>query len=134
MSAVESYYEEDGRAGWPAFAAVLLFSVGVFRIISAIAYFADSRKIDDLSRGLFGSQVWAWGLWDLGVAALAIFGGISLIKGGAFGRIVAYAWAVVVIVQGFATIEWAPWYSALMIALAVMVIYGLAKTPRLRGE
>lgn len=133
--AVDSYYEDvKDASGWPAFAAVLLFAVGFFRIISAIAYFADSRKIDDLSNGLFGSQVWVWGLWDLGIAALAIFGGISLIKGGGFGRVVAYAWAILVIVQGFSTINWAPWYSALMIALAAMVIYGLAKTPRLKGE
>jgi hypothetical protein len=134
MNAVDSYYEDDARSGWPAFAAVLLFAVGFFRIISAIAYFADSRKIDNLTSGLFGHQTWVWGLWDLGIAALAIFGGISLIKGGGFGRIVAYAWAALVIVQGFSTIQWAPWYSALAIALAVMVIYGLARTPRLRGE
>jgi hypothetical protein len=135
MNAMDSYYEDAKSAsGWPAFAAVLLFAVGFFRIISAIAYFADSRKIDDLSHGLFGSQVWVWGLWDLGIAALAIFGGISLIKGGGFGRIVAYGWAILVIVQAFSTINWAPWYSALMIALAAMVIYGLAKTPHLKGE
>jgi hypothetical protein len=133
--ATDAYYEDrEGGSGWPEFAAVLLFAVGFFRIISAIAYFADSRKIDDLSRGLFGSQVWVWGIWDLGIAALAIFGGISLIKGGAFGRIAAYAWAALVIVQAFTTVNWAPWYSALAIALAAMVIYGLAKTPRLRGE
>jgi hypothetical protein len=132
---MDSYYEDkEGGSGWPEFAAVLLFAVGIFRIISAIAYFADSRKIDDLTHGLFGHQTWVWGLWDLGIAALAIFAGLSLIKGGAFGRVVAYAWAAVVIVQGFTTINWAPWYSALMIALAAMVIYGLARTPRLRRE
>jgi hypothetical protein len=134
MSAVDSYYEDgEGGSGWPEFAAVLLFALGFFRVISAIAYFADSRKIDDLSGGLFGDQIWVWGLWDLAIAALAIFAGMSLIKGGAFGRIVAYAWAALAIVQGFTTIERAPWYSAFAIALAVMVIYGLARTPRRAG-
>lgn len=133
MSSVDSYYDDgEGGSGWPEFAAVLLLAVGFFRIISAIAYFADSRKIDDLSGGLFGSQMWAWGLWDLAIAALAIFGGASLVKGGAFGRVVAYAWAILVIVQGFSTIQRAPWFSALGIALATMVIYGLARTPRRR--
>jgi len=128
---MDSYYEDgEGGSGWPEFAAVLLFAVGFFRVISAISYFADSHKINNLSGGLFGSQTWVWGLWDLGIAALALFGGMSLIKGGSFGRIVAYAWAVLVIVQGFSSIQRAPWYSALAIALAVMVIYGLARTPR----
>jgi hypothetical protein len=132
MSSVDSYYDDSGEggSGWPEFAAVLLFALGFFRIISAIAYFADSRRIDDLSGGLFGDQIWAWGLWDLGIAALAFFAGMSLIKGGTFGRIVAYAWAALAIVQGFSTIQRAPWYSAFAIALAVMIIYGLARTPR----
>src|SRR5690242_16979244 len=81
MNAMDSYYDDNqsgSASGWPEFAAVLLFAVGFFRIISAIGYFADSRKIDDLHGGLFSSQIWAWGLWDLGIAALAIFAGISL--------------------------------------------------------
>ena len=51
-----------------------------------------------------------------------------------FGRVVAYIWAVFVIVQAFTTINIAPWYSALMIALAVMVVYGLASSPRVKAQ
>jgi len=123
-------YDEDRGSGWVEFAAVLLFAVAFFRVISAIAYFADSRKLNDLTNGLFSSHTWAWGLWDLIIAALAVFAGMSLVAGGMFGRVVAYAWAIFVIVQAFTTINIVPWYSALMIALATMVIYGLARTPR----
>ena len=123
-------YAEDRGSGWVEFAAVLLFAVAFFRVISAIGYFADSRKLNDLTNGLFSSHTWGWGLWDLIIAGLAVLAGMSLIAGGMFGRVAAYAWAVFVIVQAFATINIIPWYSALMIALAVMVIYGLARTPR----
>jgi hypothetical protein len=37
----------DQRSGWIQFAAVVLFTVGVFRIIEAIAYFEKSHKLND---------------------------------------------------------------------------------------
>jgi len=119
-------YEE--RSGWVTFAAILMFAVGFVRIISAIRYFDDSSDVANLTQGLFGDNLWAWGIWDLCVSALALFGGWSLLAGGGFGRVVAYIWGVLVIVQGFLIIEQAPWYGAAAITLAVLVIYGLATT------
>jgi hypothetical protein len=131
---MDAYYEDrDDGSGWAEFAAVLLFAVGFFRIISAIAYFADSHKVNDLSHGLFSGHTWGWGVWDLIIAALAIFAGISLIAGRTFGRVVAYIWAVVTIVQCFTIINISPWFAALTIALCAMVIYGLATSPRAKA-
>ena len=122
-------YDEKG-SGWLEFAGVVLLAVGFFRIISAIAYFANSRKLDDLTNGLFSSHTWAWGLWDLLIAAVAILAGFSIFTGGGFGRVVGYIWAVLVIVQGFTIINIAPWYGALSIGVAGLVINGLASTPK----
>ena len=122
-------YDEKG-SGWLEFAGVVLLAVGFFRIISAIAYFANSRKLDDLTNGLISSHTWAWGLWDLLIAAVAILAGFSIFTGGGFGRVVGYIWAVLVIVQGFTIINIAPWYGALSIGVAGLVIYGLASTPK----
>ena len=119
---------DDARSGWLTFAAVLMFAVAFVRIISAIRYFDDGQEINNLSAGLFGDSLWAWGIWDLCVAAFALFGGWSLLSGGGFGRVVGYIWGVLVIVQGFLIIEQAPWYGAAAITLAVLVIYGLATT------
>ena len=122
-------YEERG-SGWAGFAAIVLFSVGFFRIISAIGYFADSRKINDLTNGLFSWQTWGWGLWDLLIAALAILAGMSILTGGGYGRVFGYIWGVLVIVQGFAIIGIAAWYGAAAITLASLVIYAVAHSPR----
>ncbi len=70
---------ETQRSGWIEFTAVLLFAIAFFRIISAIAYFANSNKIDNLAGGLFSSHLWAWGAWDLIIAVVAIFAGLSLL-------------------------------------------------------
>ena len=122
--------EEDRGSGLIEFTAVLLFAVGFFRIISAIAYFANSRKLDDLTNGLFSDHTWAWGAWDLLIATLAILAGLSLLGGGGFGRFFGYIFGVLVLVQGFAVINQAPWYGAASIAVGVLVVFGLAATPR----
>ena len=44
------------RPGWLTFAAVILVSVGFLRIISAIYYFADSSRVNNLSGGAFGRR------------------------------------------------------------------------------
>ena len=123
-------YDEGRGSGWLEFTAILLFAVGFFRIISAIAYFANSRKLNDLTNGLFGSHTWAWGLWDLIIAAVAILAAFSIMTGGGFGRVMGYIFGVLVIVQGFTVINLAPWYGAIAIAIGVLVVYGLASTPR----
>jgi hypothetical protein len=128
-----STQEVDRLSGWGALAAVVMFSVGVLRIISGISYLADSHKVNDLTLGLFGDNLWAWGLWDLGIAIVALFAGYSLLVNGTFGKVVAYLWAVLVIVNSFLIIGVAPWYAAAMITLAVLVVYGVAKSSEERS-
>jgi hypothetical protein len=94
----QSYTDDDGGSGWLAFAAIIMFSVGFFRIVSAIAFFANSYKINNFTNGLFSSHNSAWGAWDLLIAAAAILAGVSILAGGGFGRVIGYIWAVLVIV------------------------------------
>lgn len=126
MSSMQAY---ASRTGWIMLAAIVMFSVGFFRILSGISYLVNSHKINDFTQGFFGDNMWAWGIWDLGIAVLAIWAAYSLLGGGEFGRVVAYIWAILVIVNGFLVIGYAPWYAAAMITLAVFVVYGLASTP-----
>ena len=127
MSSWQSY---ASRTGWIMLAAIVLFSVGTLRIISGISYLANSHKINDFTLGLFGDNMWAWGLWDILIAALALWAGYSLLGNGGFGRVVAYIWAALVIVNSFLIMGYAPWFAFAMIALAIFVIYGLTSSPR----
>ena len=120
------------RPGWLTFAAVVLLSVGILRIITAISYFANSSKVDDLSHGLFGGQLWAWGLWDLLIAVLALWGGWSLLGGNSFGRAIGYVWAGLVLIQSFLILAWAPWFGFLAMAIATLVMFALASTSEWR--
>ena len=116
------------RPGWLTLAATVMFAVCFVRIISGINYLAGGSQIADLTNSVFGTQLWVWGVWDLILAGLALFAGLSLLVGGGFGRVLGYIWAVWVMVQSFLVIGVAPWFAIAMIALAMFVIYGLSVT------
>ena len=87
-----------------------------------------------LSGSLYGVELWVWGIWDLGIAALALFGGLSMLSNGRFGRVVGYVWGVVVMFQSLLIISVAPWYAFTAIALAGLVVAGLAPVLRRRDS
>ena len=122
------------RPGWLTVTAVILISVGIMRIITAISYFGNSHKVDNLSQGLFGDQLWAWGLWDLIIAVLAIWGGFSLLGGNSFGRAIGYVWAGLTLIQSFLILAWAPWFGFLAMAVAVLVMFALSSTSGWRAQ
>jgi hypothetical protein len=119
-------YSALRRPGWLTFAAVVMFSVGVLRAITALYYFADSARVNNLTGGAFGTHVFLWGIWDLAIAVLAIWAGYSLLNGNMFGRIIAYLWAGLVLIQGFLILGSAPWYGFGAILLAILVIYAIS--------
>ncbi len=88
----------ERRPGWLTFAAVIMFAVCFTRTISGINYLAGGSQIADLTNTVFGDQLKVWGIWDLCLAALALFAGLSLLVGGGFGRVVGYVWAIWLIV------------------------------------
>jgi len=116
------------RPGWLTFAGVVLISVGCLRVISAIYYFADSSRVNNLSGGAFGNHLFLWGLWDLLIALLALWGGFSLFGGNTFGRVIGYAWAVLVIVQSFLILSFAPCFGVSALLLAILVMIALSAT------
>jgi hypothetical protein len=122
------------RPGWLTFAAVVLISVGFLRAITAITYFADSSKVNDLSSGLFGDQLFWWGIFDLIIAAIALWAGYALLSGDMLGRVLGYIWAGVVLIQSFLILRFAPWFGIAAIALATLVMYALSATSEWRDE
>jgi hypothetical protein len=120
------------RPGWLTFAAVVMFAVGILRLIAAIYYFADSSRVASVTNGAFGDHLFLWGLWDLVIAVLAFWAGYSLLGGHTFGRVIGYIWAIAVIVESFMLLEQAPWYGFAGLILATLVVYALSTTSEWR--
>lgn len=121
-------YERLNRPGWLTFAAIVMFAVGIVRFISALYFFANSTRIENVRAGAFGNHLFIWGLWDLIIAVIAFFAGISLLNGGKFGRVGANIWAIVATVQSFLLVAFAPWYGFATMIFAGLVVFALAAT------
>lgn len=120
---------ENRRPGLVTFAAIMMFVSAAFTLIWALQEFTAASWIKT-NLGNYGysdmvSYLWAWGIFDLILAAVAIYAGIDVLRGGAFGLVVGLVMAGVSATRWFFYIPAAPWTALAIIAIDVLVIYGL---------
>jgi hypothetical protein len=117
-----------GRPGWLTYAAIMMFVLGGFHILLAISEFADSTWVlTRLDVELFIPSLFIWGILDLIIGALALYAGFSILRGGAFGFIAGLGFAMLGVIRWLFYIPVSPVLAVVIIALDVLVIYGLIK-------
>ena len=115
------------RPGMLTFAAVMMFVVTGFEALAALFAFAGTGWwVTDMGNLVYANLV-LWGIVDLVIALIALYAGIDILRGGAYGLMVGYLFAVVGAIRWLFVIPAAPVLAVVVIALCVMVIYGLAK-------
>ena len=115
------------RPGMLTFAAVVMFMVAGFEALAALLAFAGTGWwVTDMGNLVYTNFV-LWGILDSIIALIALYAGIDLLRGGGFGRAMAYVFAVVGAIRWLFVIPAAPILAVVIIALCVMVIYALAK-------
>ena len=114
------------RPGMFTFAAVIMFLVAGFEALSAILAFAGTGWWATASGDLVYANFVFWGILDLVIALIALYSGIDLLRGGAFGRTMGYLFAGLGAIRWLFVIPAAPILAVVVIALCVMVIYALA--------
>ena len=122
---------EVDRNTWLDLAGILLFLVGFFNIINGISGISGSKY---LASDLLFANLKAWGWFFLIVGILQIFAGWAVMKGANWAALVGMLTAGVnAIAQFSAAREFAVW-SITIVAMDVLVIYGLAKYGGGRGR
>jgi hypothetical protein len=115
------------RPGMVTFAAVMMFLVAGFEALSALLAFAGTGWwVTDAGNLVYANFV-LWGIVDLIIALIALYAGIDLLRGGAYGLVMGYLFAGLGAIRWLFVIPAAPVLAVVVIALCVMVIYGLAK-------
>jgi hypothetical protein len=119
----------EHRPGMLTFAAVMMFVVAGFEALAALLAFAGTGWWVTEAGNLVYANLVLWGILDSIIALIALYAGIDLLRGGAFGRGMAYVFAVVGAIRWLFVIPAAPVLAVVVIALCVMVIYALATHP-----
>jgi hypothetical protein len=115
------------RPGMLTFAAVMMFVVAGLEGLSALLNFAGTGWwVTDAGNLVYANFV-IWGILDLIIAIIALYAGIDILRGGSYGLIVGYLFAVVGAIRWLFVIPAAPVLAVVVLALCVMVIYGLAE-------
>lgn len=129
MNGAQSVSTEIRRPVLVTFAAIMMFVYAGFSLVWAIQEFSSASwikaNVDAFGYANLSGYLWAWGLLDLILAAAAIYVGIDILRGGAFGLIVGLVMAGVSATRWFFYLPAAPWTALVIIALDVLVIYGL---------
>ena len=115
------------RPGMVTFAAVVMFMVAGFEALAALLAFAGTGWwVTDAGNLVYANFV-LWGIVDLIIALIAVYAGIDVLRGGTFGLVMGYLFAGLGAIRWLFVIPAAPVLAVVVIALCVMVIYGLAK-------
>jgi hypothetical protein len=117
---------ESAWVVWVQFAAVMMMLLGTFHVIEGLVALVRDEVLETDRSGLavdVSYTAWGWGhiIWGL----VAVVTGISLLAGRTWARVVAVAVAFVSAVGNVAFMSAQPFWSTLMIALDIIVIWAV---------
>jgi len=117
---------KSGWTGWVVFAGVILMTIGIFAAIQGlVALIGPSSYYVVTDGGLWLLDVTGWGWWNLILGLLLVGVGAALLAGQTWARVVAIILVILNAVSALLLIPAQPWWSLIVIALDVLVIYAL---------
>lgn len=116
-----------GWVGWAYFASILLFigaAIDIFYGFMAIlgpntAYFVASGG------GVASFNVAAWGWWSLIIGIGLLLAGVFLLRGAMWARVFAVVVASLNAVTQLMSLPAQPWWSLIMVAVDLLVIFAV---------
>ena len=118
---------ESRVTGWWVFAGLLLAIAGVLNIIWGIAAISDSKFFtENVTYIVSGLHTWGWIALLIGIVQLIATA--SLFAGGGFGRFIGIFAASLSAIAALMSIPASPFWSLCIFALAIIVVYELAKS------
>jgi hypothetical protein len=119
-------------SGWAlggvAFAAVMLVLLGTFQTIAGIVAIVDDKFYVTSPNYTVTIDVTKWGWIHLGLGVLMVVAGAGLFARRRWAGIIAIVLAVCSAVANFFFIPYYPYWSILVIALDVWVIWSLTRS------
>ena len=128
--------ESQADSGWAmsgvAFAATMLLMIGGFQIVSGLAAIIDDEYFVRVRGYAFHLDITTWGWIHLILGVALIAAGIGLFSRAVWAGVVALFLAVLSAIDNFFFIPYQPFWSLLLIALDVWIIWSLTRPRALR--
>jgi hypothetical protein len=125
------YDERSSLSGWAVggitFAVVTLMLIGVFQIIAGLVAIFDDQFYVVAPNYTFDVDTTAWGWIHLLLGILLIVTGYYLYAGRAWATVTAIVLAGLSAIANFFFIPYYPFWSLLLIGLAMWVIWALTR-------
>lgn len=116
-----------GWAGWVVFAGILMIIAGaVDALLGLTAILAPTSTFFLVTDGaIMMLDVVGWGWWHLIIGLVIVVVGIFVLRGAAWARVIAIILVALNAISQIALLGVQPWWSLIVIALDVLVIYAL---------
>jgi hypothetical protein len=126
MSTAHHPVASTGWTGWVRFAGVILIINGVFSGLQGLVAITGPDTYYLATPGsLFIFDAKGWGWWNLAIGVLLILTAVALFSGATWARVVGVVLAGLSAVVQLMLIPAQPWWSVIVIAMDVLIIYAI---------
>lgn len=126
MSTPTNTPTQTGWIGWGMFAGIILLVSGIFGAVQGLVAIIGPNTYFVVSGGdLFLFDVAGWGWWNIVIGVLLILTSFALFAGATWARVVAIILAILSAVGQLLLIPAQPWWSFIIIAVDILIIYAL---------
>jgi hypothetical protein len=122
----QSSHGSGAAHGFVVFAGVIMIMSGAFQAIAGLVGLFANEFYVATRNYVFQFDVTTWGVIHLLVGLLVLFAGFAVISGQAWARVIGIILAGLSGLANFTFLPYYPFWSLLIIALDVVVIWALA--------
>ncbi len=112
-------------AGYAAFAGIMLVIGGVFQAIAGLVAIVDDEFLVVGQDYIFKFDTTTWGWIHLIWGLIVLASGFGIFSGNVLARTVGVVAASVAAIIAFAWLPYSPWWSIVLIALNIAIIWAL---------
>jgi hypothetical protein len=112
--------------GGVTFAGVMMILIGVWQAVAGLAALFENEFYAVSANYVFEFDVTAWGWIHLLLGAAVALAGLGVLRGNLAARIVGIGLAALSAVANFLFIPYYPFWSLMIIAVDILVIWALA--------
>lgn len=122
-------YESSTAGAWAiggaAFAGVMLATVAIFQILQGIAAIADDEMYVSGIKYVYQIDLTTWGWVHLVLGIVGLTAGIGILANKAWANVIGIVLATLGAISSFAFLPYFPFWSLVIIAFDVFIIWAL---------